>query len=79
MEKNQTLLVPNGFLSMHLIAKPPHMKWLMGNLFALVCFRSSQQSCFIKKGVLKNVTNFTGKHLCQSRFFNKAADTGVFL
>ena len=27
-----------------------------------------------KKGVLKNFTKFTGKHLCQSRFFNKVAE-----
>ena len=25
----------------------------------------------MQKGVLKNFTNFTGKHLCQSFFFNK--------
>ena len=25
------------------------------------------------KDVLKNVTKYTGKHLCQSRFFNKVA------
>ena len=25
----------------------------------------------IKKGVLRNFTKFTGKHLCQSLFFNK--------
>ena len=29
-------------------------------------FRSSHQSCSIKKGVLRNLTTFTGKHLCQS-------------
>ena len=28
---------------------------------------------FCKKGVLRNVTKFTGKHLCQSLFFNKVA------
>ena len=45
----------------------------------------------IKKGVLKNFAKFTGKHWCQSLFFNKDADlnpatssktdsgTGVFL
>ena len=33
--------------------------------------RSSHQRCFVKKGVLRNVTKFTGKHLCQSLFFNK--------
>ena len=27
----------------------------------------------MKKGVLKNFTKFTGKHLCQSLFFNKVA------
>ena len=26
-------------------------------------------------GVLKSFAKFTGKHLCQSLFFNKAADT----
>ena len=35
--------------------------------------RSSHQRCFVKKGVLRNVTKFTGKHLCQSLFFNKVA------
>ena len=29
-------------------------------------FRSSHQSCSMKKGVLRNFTKFTGKHLCQS-------------
>ena len=24
------------------------------------------QKCSVKKGVLKNVTEFTGKHLCQN-------------
>ena len=28
---------------------------------------------FSKKGVLENLTKFTGKHLCQSLFFNKVA------
>ena len=27
----------------------------------------------MKKGVLKNLAKFTGKHLCQSLFFNKVA------
>ena len=30
-------------------------------------------SCYMKKGVLKNLAKFTGKHLCQSLFFNKVA------
>ena len=36
--------------------------------------RSSPPEVFCKKGVLRN---FTGKHLCQSLFFNKVA--GLFL
>ena len=35
--------------------------------------RSSCQDVFCKKSVLKNFTKFTGKHLCQSLFFNKVA------
>ena len=31
------------------------------------------QRCSVKKGVLRNFTKFTGKHLCQSLFFNKVA------
>ena len=36
---------------------------------------------FYKKGIFKNFTKFTRKHLCQSLFFNKAADfrTATFL
>ena len=34
-------------------------------------YRSSHQRCSMKKGVLRNFTKFTGKHLCQSLFFNK--------
>ena len=32
-----------------------------------------KKSCSIKKSVLKNYEKFTGKHLCQSLFFNKLA------
>ena len=37
-------------------------------------FRSSHRRCSIKKVVFLNFTNFPGKHLSQSLFFNKAAD-----
>ena len=33
--------------------------------------KSSCPEVFCKKGVLKNFAKFTGKHLCQSLFFNK--------
>ena len=32
---------------------------------------SSRLEMFFKTGVPKNFTKFTGKHLCQSLFFNK--------
>ena len=33
--------------------------------------RSSHRRCSVKRGVLRNVAKFTGKHLYQSLFFNK--------
>ena len=36
-------------------------------------FRSSRPEVFCKKDVLRNFAKFTGKHLCQSLFFNKVA------
>ena len=35
---------------------------------------AQKQRCSMKKSVLRNFINFTGKHLCQSLFFNKIAD-----
>ena len=35
--------------------------------------RSSRPEVFCKKGVLGNLTKFTGKSLCQGLFFNKVA------
>ena len=55
-----------------------HLTWK--NSFHI---RSSRPEVFFKKGILTNFANFTGKHLCQSRFFNKVAGarrfTDVFL
>ena len=39
----------------------------------VLSYRSSHQKCSVRKGVLGNFTKFTGKHLCQSLFFNKVA------
>ena len=39
----------------------------------LVKPRSSHQRCSMQKGVLRNFTKFTEKHLCQSLSFNKVA------
>ena len=42
----------------------------------LYLIRSSQRMCSVRKGVLRNFAKFTGKHLCQSLFFNKIAGLG---
>ena len=36
-------------------------------------YACSRLGVFCKKGVLRNFSKFTGKHLCQSFFFNKVA------
>ena len=43
------------------------------SLKILFIFKSSQPEVFCKKCALKNFAKFTGKHLCQSFFFNKFA------
>ena len=44
----------------------------------MIIFRSSRPEVFCKKGVPKNLTKFTGKHLSQSLFFNKETLAQVF-
>ena len=38
----------------------------------------SHRRCSVKKGVLKNLSKFTGKPLCQTLFFNKVEFCEVF-
>ena len=45
-------------------------------IFLLFC---SHPEVFCRRGVLRNFTKFTGKHLCQSLFFNKIAGLGLQL
>ena len=60
-------------------------------LLIIIPGKFSRPEVFCKKGVPRKFAKFTGKHLCQSLFFNKVAgirpatllkresDTGVFL
>ena len=41
--------------------------------FSFLSCRSSRLEVFCKIGVLRNFVKFTGKHLCQSLFFNRLA------
>ena len=44
----------------------------MRRIVFLECsYRSSHRRCSVRKDVLRNFEKFTGKHLCQSLFFNK--------
>ena len=43
------------------------------SLWNILSDRSSRPEVFCEKGVLRNFSKFTGKHLCQSLFFNKVA------
>ena len=48
--------------------------FMLGNLKcskAVRRSRSSRREVFCKKGLLRNLAKFTGKHLCQSPFFTK--------
>ena len=40
--------------------------------------RSSRPEVFCKRGVLRNIAKFTGKHLCQSLFIKKETLAQVF-
>ena len=40
------------------------IKWRIQ--ISLELYRSSHQSCSVRKGVLRNLAKFTGKHLCQN-------------
>ena len=44
----------------------------------LVINRSIHRKCSVTKGVLRHFEKFTGKHLCQSLFFNKVAGRSLF-
>ena len=44
------------------------------DMHILTIAKSSRQEVFYKKSVLKHFAKFTGKHHCQSLFFNKVSD-----
>ena len=48
-----------------------YKNWSQNHIFTHC--RSSRREVFCRKGVLRNLAKFTGKHLWQSLFFNKVA------
>ena len=55
------------------LAKALDVYWNYEKVLLVGGSRSSFLEMFFKKDVLKNFVKFTGKHLCQSFFFNKVA------
>ena len=55
--------------------KTPVLKFLFNKVAGLhdCCSGSSRLEVFCEKILLRNFSKFTGKHLCQSLFFNKVA------
>ena len=60
---NSGVVLPTFYFTKKIQTSPPQTK--------LACFRNSRPVVFCEKGVLRNFAKFTGKHLCQSLFFNK--------
>ena len=48
-------------------------------VYKTVLHRSRHRRCSLRKGVLRNLVKFTGKHLRQSLFFNKVAGPCSFI
>ena len=70
----------NGLIKLRLISKFMTSQTVHQNWQYLYCLisqeinkKNSHRRCSVKKGVLRNLTKFTGKHLCQSLFFNRVA------
>ena len=67
---NVKLINENNF-SIIAVSKRDEMRYSIK--FFVFSFKSSRPEVFCEKGVLRNFTKLTGKHLCQSFFFNKVA------
>ena len=64
------VLVISNCYCQHPISVPSNLH-PMKQIFKLWLGQKQPPGAFYKKGVLKNFVQFTGKHLCQSLFFNK--------
>ena len=53
-------------------------KWVLQGIFINLIGRSSHLRWSLKRGILKDFSKFTAKHLCQSAFFKKVTDLWHF-
>ena len=63
----------NSFMFLEPTLKISMTRKSLNSSFFIIFFRSSHPEVFCRKGGPKNFVKFTGKHLCQSFFFNKIA------
>ena len=76
--KNETFLLQESwveaiFFLRHIVLPDKVLRRPQNDLdldFIVIVDRSSSPEVICKKGVLRNFAKFTGKHLCQSLFFN---------
>ena len=64
------------YINLRKLLKEGDVCWIKTNVYLYLrtsMDRSSRPEVFCKKGVLRNLTKFTGKHLCQGLFFNKVS------
>ena len=61
----------NSLKKTYILKKKKGFSW--HHRISSALYRSSRPKVFCKKGVLRNFAKFTGKHLCESLFFNKVA------
>ena len=70
------VLISEDYILRYLLIHP--LRNLLKQIIrVLATFRSSCLEVFCKIGVLRNFPKFAGKHLCQSLFLNKVAETLV--
>ena len=62
--------------SLIIILQMPGRAW---SFYKQTDLQKQPQEVFCEKDVLRNLAKFTGKHLCQSLFFNKVAGSGRLL
>ena len=70
---DQVFMEPLKWISQYIYQVVYHCIPIYTNTDFAESIRNSHQRYFVRKGALRNFAKFTGKHFCQSLFFNKVA------
>ena len=69
-----TLVQTPGMFWKNTVLKNFFQSYLTSFYFNFINFRNgSRRRCSVRKGIHRNFTKFTGKHLCHSLFLNKVS------